>query len=283
MGKALSTPAALPVLFLVPVLILLACIIFTAPREAGEFVFLTSTTVDFNYFLPHSTVDALFVFGNILIFILAAVGFIRFWKGLEASGLESRLSFFAAFIRAIQEIISHVSFFKCETNRPRSWGHILLFGGFVGSMMTTGLVFVLIFLPHYLHEWKIFDIHILPMPPIELPSPIKILGAISGTALAVGGIMLIFRRWANRDNVGANGYVDYLFLYVIFFVGLTGMLSWISRSYIKTAMLAYIIYFIHMVFVYFLLWYMPYSKFAHMIYRTLALVYARSVGRVSRT
>jgi quinone-modifying oxidoreductase subunit QmoC len=56
------------------------------------------------------------------------------------------------------------------------------------------------------------------------------------------------------------------------------MLSWLSR-YTGVPVLAYLIYFAHMVCVFFLLWYMPYSKFAHMIYRTMALVYARKTGR----
>lgn len=283
MGKALSSARALPILLLVPVMILLACVIFSAPRsDAGGFEFLHSSTIDYNLFLPHSTVDALFVFGNILIFIFAAIGFARFWKGLRARGGQPEISFISSLIRTVTEIVSHTTFFKCEANKPRSWGHILLFGGFIGSMMVTGAVFILIFIPHYLHEWKIYEISILPMPPIELPSPIKIVGALSGIGLIVGGAMLIIRRWKDKDGVGANGYADYLFLYVIFIVGLTGMLSWIARSYIGIPMLAYISYFIHMVFVYFLLWYMPYSKFAHMIYRTLALVHARSIGRTIR-
>ncbi len=31
-----------------------------------------------------------------------------------------------------------------------------------------------------------------------------------------------------------------------------------------------------------LLWYMPYSKFAHMIYRSLAIVHTKQVGREGR-
>jgi quinone-modifying oxidoreductase subunit QmoC len=113
--------------------------------------------------------------------------------------------------------------------------------------------------------------------PMDLPNPIKFLGAASGLALVIGGGMLIFRRLTNRDLVGANGYADYLFLYVIFFAGLTGMAAWLMRTS-GLAMVAYASYFLHMVGVFFLLWYMPYSKFAHMIYRTLALVHVRCLG-----
>jgi quinone-modifying oxidoreductase subunit QmoC len=114
-----------------------------------------------------------------------------------------------------------------------------------------------------------------------LPHPVKWIGALGGVGIMVGGAMLIIRRWQNKDAVGANGYTDYLFLYIIFFTGLTGMLSWITRV-IGIPMLAYVNYFIHMVFVFMLLWYMPYSKFAHMIYRTLALIYARMIGREAK-
>ena len=68
----------------------------------------------------------------------------------------------------------------------------------------------------------------------------------------------------------------------MFLVGLTGMLSWLTRL-TGVAMLAYVNYFIHLMFVFVLLWYMPYSKFAHMFYRTLALTYAKRIGRVPRS
>ncbi len=282
MGTALASPRALPILLLVPVLLLLGSILFFAPTDFnGDYIFLQNPQIDFNFFLPHSSVDALFVFGNILIFIFAAIGFARFWKGLKSSGGETKLSFIGALFKVIPVILSHSSFNKCEVNKSRALGHMLLLYGFVGAMITTGAVFLFIFIPHYLELLGLEQFSPYFALPIELPNPIKILGALSGIALVVGGALLVFRRWANRDNVGANGYQDYLFLYMLSIVGLTGMLSWLTRLS-GVPMLAYINYFIHLVTVFFLLWYMPYSKFAHMIYRTLALVYSKSIGREGR-
>jgi quinone-modifying oxidoreductase subunit QmoC len=282
MGKALASPAALPILLLVPIIILMGCILLTAPTTPdGDYLFLQSEIVDFNIFLPHGTTDALFVIGNILIFIFAAIGFVRFWNGLKSQGNEMKLPFISALFRVIKDILSHSPFNKCETNKPRFYGHLLLFFGFIGAMFTTGAVFIFIFIPHYLEMLGLEQFSSLFALPLDLPNPVKVLGAVSGLALVIGGAWLIIRRWTNRDNVGANGYPDYLFLYMLFLVGLTGMFSWITRL-IGIPMLAYANYFVHLVVVFFLLWYMPYSKFAHMIYRTLALIYAKSIGREIR-
>lgn len=280
MGKALASPKALPVLLLVPAIILIACIAIFAPRAPdGGFLFRQGNIVDFNIFLPHSSVDALFVFGNILIFMFAAIGFIRFWKSLQSGGNKNQISFARALLPTIREIIYHSRFRKCDANYPRSIGHIFLLFGFVGAMITTGAIFLFIFVPHYLQLIGFESLHSFFELPIDFPHPVKILGGLSGLGLIIGSGILIYRRWTIKDEVGANGYVDHLFLYMLFGTGITGMLSWLTRL-TEISMLAYTIYYLHLVFVFFLLWYMPYSKFAHMIYRSLALVYARSIGRV---
>lgn len=282
MGKALATPMALPFLFLVPALIMWASIILFAPRlEDGSFAFMAADTIDFNLFLPHSAVDALFVFGNILIFLLASIGFRKFWLALRSNGGEVKVSFFKAAWTTLVEVINHSRFMECDENKVRGTAHILVLGGFVGAMITTGCVFVFIFIPHYLNLLGLENWHSFFELPLDLPHPVKFLGAFSGLLLFLGSGIMIFRRWADKEKVGASGYTDNLFLYIIFFTGLTGMTSWLLRAG-GSAEFAYISYFIHILFVYFLLWYMPYSKFAHMIYRFLALTYATMIGRVPR-
>jgi len=281
MGKALASPKALPVLLIVPALILIALIFMTAPQIAGEYKFMTSDIIDFDYFMPHQTVDALFVFGLTIIYIIALFGFLKFWKLLKSNNYERKMSFIPALFGTIADIFSHSAFYTCDANKPRATGHILVFAGFGFSFIATLLVFVLIFVPHYLTEWGIYDIHILPWPPVEFPNIIKIFGAIGGLAIIIGGLMMLFRRLKGGDDIGVGGYSDYLFLYMIFFTGLTGVMSWLFRIG-NIGFLAYGSYFIHLILVFFLLFYLPYSKFAHMIYRTLALVYARSIGRTHK-
>jgi quinone-modifying oxidoreductase subunit QmoC len=278
MGKALASPRALPVLLIVPILVLIACIFLTAPQAVGSFQFMTSDVIDFDYFIPHQTVDALFVFGLTIVYIIALFGFLRFWRLLKSSGTESKMSFIPALFKTVVDIFSHTTFYKCDVNKPRALSHILVFAGFGFSFIATLLVFILVFVPHYLTDWGIYSIHIMHWPPIEFPNIVKIFGAIGGLAIIIGGSMMLYRRWLSADEAGLAGYSDYLFLYVIFFTGLTGVLSWLFRLG-DIGFLAYGSYFIHLVLVFFLLFYLPYSKFAHMVYRTLALVYARSIGR----
>jgi quinone-modifying oxidoreductase, subunit QmoC len=61
-------------------------------------------------------------------------------------------------------------------------------------------------------------------------------------------------------------------------LGLTGMLTEITRL-ANWAGISYGIYFIHLMFVFSLFAYLPFSKLAHLVYRTTAMAYLEYSGR----
>jgi quinone-modifying oxidoreductase subunit QmoC len=267
MGRALASPKALPILFLVPIIVIGAIMFGFADFDAVDMSM--GAAVDYNNFIRHGWTEGLFIGGNILIFAFAAVGLIRFWKGLKESFPDSEgPGFIPSAIKAVKEIITHENFGKCVTNKPRQYAHFMVLFGFLGSMATAGLALL----------WTVVLGH---HSPIDLPNLIKVLGTVSGLALLIGLAIIFIRRFGDRDKIGANGYSDWLFLYILAAVGFTGLILQFLRMG-GLAAAAYITYFIHLVFVFFLLWYAPYSKFAHMFYRTLAMIYAKSIDRKPR-
>jgi quinone-modifying oxidoreductase subunit QmoC len=84
-------------------------------------------------------------------------------------------------------------------------------------------------------------------------------------------------RIGQASKAGMGAYFDWLFLGLVVGVGATGMLAWALRLAEMTA--GYVVYFFHLVFIWSLFAYAPYSKFAHLFYRTTAMVFARYSGR----
>jgi len=90
---------------------------------------------------------------------------------------------------------------------------------------------------------------------------------------------VLINRLAGKNNDTSNpNYYDWMLIGVIYGLVTTGILSELTRL-AQISILAYPIYIVHLVFVFFLIGYLPYSKLAHLIYRTIALAYARYIER----
>lgn len=265
MGKALANPLALPLLILFPMILIYGMMsTFVAGNPAA-----LSGPIQFSKFIPQAWIEYLFIGGNILIFLFAFAGLWRFWNGLQPIGDSKPVAgFIPSLIITIKEIALHNNFKECDANQTRYLAHMLVFFGFIGAMITAGLAVLGLLLVHL-------------ESPIPLSNPIKWLGNVSGFAGLTGLLIMLIRRIAQKDKVGANGYMDWLFVTMLFVVFATGLLSQFIRLS-ENAPVAYSIYYVHLVTVFFVLWYAPYSKFAHMFYRALALVHARSMGRSVR-
>jgi citrate/tricarballylate utilization protein len=98
-----------------------------------------------------------------------------------------------------------------------------------------------------------------------------ILGIVGGIALIIGAGGLFWIQWTKSDRAPAEKKtytLDYAFLAILAITPFTGLLTMLLRttSALGTALVA------HLAFVAALFITMPYEKFVHFVYRTLALV-----------
>ncbi|MHB8066345.1 MAG: quinone-interacting membrane-bound oxidoreductase complex subunit QmoC [Desulfobaccales bacterium] len=211
-----------------------------------------------------------FVFVPAMFFAVAvlALGVMRYWKDInEASPFKTKVegNLVGNLIATLQDILMHNRFRLCETTYPRSTNHLFVLAGFIFLAIVTGWGF--------LNEWVLHH-----ESPYFLFSPIKLMAMVGTAALLYGIYNIIKSRQANAEKAGLGGYYDWLFIYVVFAVGATGLLSWVFRL-VGIRILAYPTYFLHLTSVFFLFFYAPYTKMAHMVYRTAAMLYARMSGR----
>jgi quinone-modifying oxidoreductase subunit QmoC len=163
----------------------------------------------------------------------------------------------AAIIGAVKEIFTHERFGKCDANRYRRWGHLLMFFGVVSLFITTNMVMAY----HYL-------LHV--ETPLALHDPVKLLGNFGAVFAFVGCTWIIAKRTVSDEG---STYYDWTFALALYFTVITGIFSEILRL-AETPGPAYPVYFTHLTLVFFLIAYMPFSKFAHMLYRATAMVYS---------
>jgi quinone-modifying oxidoreductase subunit QmoC len=262
LGQAVKKPAFLVPLLLIPIIILFGLLYNNLD---GNFEQLNEGIIKFARFLPHGVLEMFFMGGNALVFILAGIGLFRFWKNLNSiTPSNEHKGFIPVLIETVIEIFTHKNFNICSDNPSRFWGHLLIFYGFMGAMATAGLA---------VGALVLFD-----LSPIPLFHPIKILGNLSGFAMVIGCMVVSVRRLRTKEDKGTNTYSDWLLIVFVFLVASTGLLTQFLRI-LDIPFFAYNVYFVHMVFIFFLLWYAPYSKLAHMFYRTLAIVYLKMNGR----
>lgn len=216
----------------------------------------------FDHFVPHWMIYSVYF---PVAFFVNIVGFssgMRFWNLLGSHSARSG-SFIGSLIPVFTEIATHKRFGSCDAARPRKWGHFFLFWGFVGAAITSAFLIVVLYVPPFIEP--------IPLP---LTHWIKILGNLSAVALVVGGVWLWSNRGKDSKRAGASTAFDKFFLYVVLLVIATGCFVEAGR-FLFSPQLASWLYVFHLGVVLCLFVTFPYSKFAHLLYRTLAMAHER--------
>jgi quinone-modifying oxidoreductase subunit QmoC len=266
--KAFSSPV-----YLLPMLALPALLLFAFLGIAGDLTFPKGAIVE-NHMIPNP--DAYIGMAVIVAFVavVAAVGGFRFWKGINefetdpAPASNPPNSWLKSFASAIFDILLHGDFSKCQANKTNRYTHLAIFYGFI-------LLLLAAFLGAVYHLSGIES-------PYPLTSPIKIAGNLGSLLLLAGCVLAIYRRFStNSSNRSKTTYFDWFLILLLSFVAISGIATEVVRmAELPTA--TYSVYLVHLWLLFALLIYAPFSKGAHLIYRTLAMAYAKQVGRVVR-
>jgi quinone-modifying oxidoreductase, subunit QmoC len=274
LGKAVNKPGMLPILLAIPAVLFIVVGLLSNMvglhwlnfSPAGEHLWANSY---FNNLL----VDIIMVPTFTAAIIVFALGLKRFVADMHANALlEGKTTkekidpagFIQALRRTIPTIIKHQKFSECGTNKERATPHMMVLFGFIGLLVVTGCFFVA--------EWIL---HI--EGPYNQINPVKWLGNLGGLALVIGGALMIANRWSKKDQV--SSYKDWYLLGLVFGLGLTGLLTEIIRLGGMYGASAFM-YYIHLILVWTLFAYTPFSKLAHLVYRTVAMAYQEYSGRV---
>lgn len=248
----------------IPVLILAFTIIMLG--TAGMLNQHPGAVVTYANMMPHLALNTLYTGLVFLVFLVFAMAAFRFWTNMaRTAGLSCVLdvnSLKKSLWPAISEILTHSKFSECGTSKKRSVSHLLVLYGFIGLLITTtAAVFYIVFFDYY---------------PLAQTNFFKILGNVSAAALIIGVSLMIYDRIAGpkRDKIGIGSRFDWMLIVILATVGVTGVFCEVFRE-AERAWFAYPMYFIHLVAVFMLLIYSPYSKLAHVVYRTEAIIFSK--------
>jgi len=201
-----------------------------------------------------------------------AVGLKRFIADMHQNALQEGKTdiqtidpkgFIMGLVRIILPILKHDKFSECSENKDRATAHMMVLFGFIGLFIVTSIFFVVLYG---------FQIH----GPYSQLNPVKWLANVAGVSLVIGSLLMIKNRLAKKDQVST--YKDWWLISWALALGATGLLTEMTRL-AGMAGISYTLYYIHLMFVWSLFFFIPYSKLAHLVYRTTAMAYNEYIGR----
>jgi quinone-modifying oxidoreductase subunit QmoC len=266
MAELTSNPKYALLLFAIPVAIFLVILGAIGHLDLTAISLNENGVIAFPEFIPDIYVDMIMVptagFAA-LVFLLAIT---KYWSAMAASaGGAGGGDIVNSITGTLIDIFTHKKFSACGVAKDRKVSHLLVFYSFIGLAITTSLgVFYV-----YGLKWE------MPYPQTNI---LKLIGNASAVGLLVGMTYMITNRMKNQAKAGLGSYFDWLLIVIIFGTCVTGILAEVIRL-AKLPVPAYITYFAHLVFIFVLFAYAPFSKMAHMVYRTTAMVFARHIQR----
>jgi ferredoxin len=191
-----------------------------------------------------------------------------FWRERRREGVPLRLSALpGAIVAAVTEAILHSRFRECDSGEAtpappkpawyvRRWfAHASVMGGFLAMLLATTLDYLLKPIGS-------------PVPPWY---PMRLIGALGGLVCLYGlGVMLFRAQPSANADWRKRTFADWFFPVLLACTVLTGLLTEIA-VYLPMTSASHAIFVTHVVLAMDLVAMLPLTRFAHVLYRPLAL------------
>jgi quinone-modifying oxidoreductase subunit QmoC len=278
LGRWVGRPRFVPILLGVPALVLALAALAEPSLQAAlgitrltpQIVFPTSP------WFPHWLLNSVFGFFGLLSLLALVAGLVRFGRALGSADSNGngpappKRPLAPALASTLRRIVLHEQFARCTTPTARSVSHVFVLFGFlalalVSLWVVTGRYNPLLSSP-FVYPFGFF-------------SPWKLLANLGGAALLFGCAWMIQQRLDEEDKAGHSTYFDWAFVATLGLVAVTGFVTE-GLHLLRLVPHRHVAYFVHLVLALTLIVSLPYSKFAHLLYRAVAMVHAERRGRL---
>ena len=219
-------------------------------------------------------------FGVIAVAVLAMVaGIVRMTRMLsrgiwrpsagEGSAVDGSLvrKVSSAGRATIAELAAERRYRDCEAESATPWYrsrwfmHGAIMWGFIGLAAATAIDYLLLLI-----------VDKVPGQPEPLWHPTRLLGTVAGMVALYGVTFALISRFRKPDKYSSHSLLsDWLFLWLLFGATFTGFLVEIALYLPRGTTWGYIAFLVHVVLGMEIVVLLPFTKFAHAVYRPLAL------------
>jgi nitrate reductase gamma subunit/ferredoxin len=146
--------------------------------------------------------------------------------------------------------------------RSRWFMHWAIMWGFLGLLAATAIDYGLLLLADK-----------LPGQPVALWHPTRLLGTLTGVLVVFGTTRALVSRVKKPDKYSSHSLLsDWFFLWLLLLVTVTGFLVEVGLYLPRGMVWIYVVWFVHVILGMEIVLLFPFTKFAHAVYRPIALL-----------
>jgi nitrate reductase gamma subunit len=218
-------------------------------------------------FIPFETVHDVGLAAILVALLAMAFGIVRLLRLLRTRG-ERTIGLLPAIRAVAEELVTEKRYRTCTEEQHAPWYrsrwlmHWAIMWGFLGLAAATAFDYLLMLL-----SGKV------PGQAVPLWQPTRLLGTLAGMLILFGTARALIFRITKPEKYSSHSLAsDWLFLWLLLIGTVSGFIVELAPYLPRGAIWEYVLFLLHVIIGMEIVLLFPFTKFAHAVYRPLALV-----------